>query len=174
MCRSWFRHAWSKWEQYKWQGVQTTISPEGVPCSEPIPHSERRERRHCTVCGTEQDFELAPCVAVNGTVGVEVNLAQGRSKAPLPPLRKKRQNTSDEERLTIPRSVSGYKDRTKPAIREKHRSRRISRQLVITGAQFRLRQDVERSLHGKEAGFGGAFGAEFQFAKFEGEPQLSG
>src|SRR3990172_5863291 len=90
----------------------------------------------------EQDFELAPCVAVNGTVGVEVNLAQGRSKASLPTLGKKRQNTSDEERLTIPRSSSGYEDRTKPDIREKYRSRRISHQLVIAGAQFRLLHDV--------------------------------
>src|SRR5687767_9892004 len=88
----------------------------------------------------EQDFELASRIAVNGAISVEVNLAQGRSKTSLPTLRKKRQNTSDEERLTIPRASSGYKDRTKPAIGEKHRSRRISHQLVIAGAQFRLRQ----------------------------------
>src|SRR3990167_6319918 len=65
----------------------------------------------------EQDLQLAARVAVNGAVAVEVHLAQWRPEAPWPPLGKKRQDTNDEERLTIPRSVSGYKDRTKTAIR---------------------------------------------------------
>src|ERR1700694_2879982 len=97
-----------------------------IPCGIP-------QNRHCGL--VEQDLQLASRVSVNGTVGIEVHLAQGSSEASLTAPGKKRQDAIDEERLTILRSVPGYENRAKPIVREEHRSRRICHQLVITGAE---------------------------------------
>lgn len=53
-CWPW-AHKWTKWAQYDWRGrvFGTRLAPlqtEGAPIS------ERRQRRHCTRCGYEQDM----------------------------------------------------------------------------------------------------------------------
>jgi hypothetical protein len=50
----WLFHKWTKWQQY----VQTGLDHGIYLCPRPegIPYSERRQRRHCEICGKEQDI----------------------------------------------------------------------------------------------------------------------
>lgn len=45
-------HEWTKWLQYDVQGVDRGFA---FKPHEPIPFSERRQKRTCTACGKEQD-----------------------------------------------------------------------------------------------------------------------
>lgn len=49
----WHKHKWTKWEQY--QQVGQVISGFDGKKIDPIPYSQRRQRRHCEGCGKEQD-----------------------------------------------------------------------------------------------------------------------
>jgi hypothetical protein len=52
MCFPW-KHKWSRWEQYETRGIASTVSLSTGKIE--IPYSERRQRRHCEICGKEQD-----------------------------------------------------------------------------------------------------------------------
>jgi hypothetical protein len=51
-CWPW-SHKWTKWEQYPWVGTIRFFDDRAA-----IPKSERRQRRHCEICGTEQDEKV--------------------------------------------------------------------------------------------------------------------
>jgi hypothetical protein len=47
-CR--WSHTWTKWEQYEWKGYMVLYKT-----GQTHPSVERRQRRHCEVCGKEED-----------------------------------------------------------------------------------------------------------------------
>lgn len=48
-----WRHKWSKWEQYQWRGTATQLWGKGA--GNRIETAERRQRRKCELCGKEED-----------------------------------------------------------------------------------------------------------------------
>jgi hypothetical protein len=60
-------HRWGKWEQYAVRRSALALQPtadapfvtfSGTASATRVRYQERRERRHCEVCGTEQDREV--------------------------------------------------------------------------------------------------------------------
>ena len=48
-AKIWHFHRWTKWEQYEWRGFKLEHA------RDPLQMSQRRQKRHCEVCGKEQD-----------------------------------------------------------------------------------------------------------------------
>jgi hypothetical protein len=46
-------HSWAKWEKYVEEG--TGVFRFGKLAGQRYPHSEIRQRRHCTICGKTED-----------------------------------------------------------------------------------------------------------------------
>src|SRR5271157_2543783 len=122
-------------------GLDLHLGPEQMLPLVPsgVPHNRHGRR-------VEEDFQLAAGVAVNSTVVVEVHLAQGGAEAPLVALGEKRQDASDEEDLTVPRSIPGHEKRAEAPVREEYGALRVGQQLVVAGAQLGLGQDVKGPL----------------------------
>jgi len=50
-----FLHRWSKWEPYKWQGEQFSVSNLTGIRMDSYEVTEDRQKRHCERCGLTQD-----------------------------------------------------------------------------------------------------------------------
>src|SRR5215472_3352993 len=116
-----------------------------------------------------QDLQLSARIPVQCPVAVELKLAQGRSEAALSALGKEGCDSSDKEGLAVTRSVAQHNDRSETAIGKERRRRKVRQKTLVTGAQFRVGQDVESAFGGRESGFGSILGAQLKRTKFEGQ-----
>ncbi len=124
-------------------------------------------------CRVKEHLQLSARVAVESTVIVEVELPQGRAEAPLPVIRKEGRDVPDKESLAVTGALARHDDRSKTAVgKEYWYQRRVRQQSLVTGPQFRLRQDVEGPFQDAEIPLRCPRGTEFKFSKPEGEAQF--
>jgi len=94
----------------------------------------------------EPELQLAPRVAAQCPVFVEITFAQCHMEAPTPEIGRKREDTAAKECLSVTRGLASHKKRAEPTVRKYGRCIGIGQQRVIASAQFGLTNDVEGPL----------------------------
>ena len=122
----------------------------------------------------EQDFELAPAVAVERVVGQEVQPAQVRAEAPPARFRQERDDALREKRLPVSGQFAAHHQRPEASVREHGRRIRIVEQSVIAGTEVRLHQHVERTLQIAQLAARRPGSLQLQAPELERQPQFSG
>src|SRR5579875_3604239 len=108
-----------------------------IPCE--VPHERHRRLVH-------DNLKPASCVTVYGAISEEVKFAQRRVKAALAKVGQESKNSPDKERFPVVRPLTFNQHRPEPTIGKERGRVRVFQEGIVTGAQFRLGQDIEGPL----------------------------